>query len=75
MNMTANAILGNLETVECTCSWKGDDSKEKVLNFEDHFQKVWNGDCEGVRVFEAKNNFSKRKMILSSLSEKKKTQM
>ena len=54
MNMTANAILGNLETVECTCSWKGDDSKEKVLNFEDHFLKVWNGDCEGVRVVEAK---------------------
>lgn len=54
MNMTANAILGNLETVECTCSWKGDDSKEKVLNFEDHFQKVWNGNCEGVRVFDAK---------------------
>lgn len=37
MNMTANAILGNLETVECTCSWKGDDSKDKVLNFESHF--------------------------------------
>lgn len=55
MNMTANAILGNLETVECTCSWKGDDSKEKVLNFEDHFHKVWNDQCEGVLVYEAKH--------------------
>lgn len=54
MNMTANAILGNLETVECTCSWKGNDSKDKVLNFESHFQRVWNGNCDGVRIYEAK---------------------
>lgn len=54
MNMTANAILGNLETIECTCSWKGEDSKEKVLNFENHFQKIWSGECEGVKIFTAK---------------------
>lgn len=63
MNMTANAILGNLETVECTCSWKGEDSKEKVLNFEDHFHKVWNGTCDGVKIYEAKRFCSE---ILSS---------
>ena len=54
MNMTAYAILGNLETLECTCSWKGIESKEKVNSFENHFQKIWNGDCEGVLVYEAK---------------------
>ncbi len=54
MNLTANALLGNLETLECTCSWRGDDSKDKVSNFEQHFNKVWNGDCPGVKVFEAK---------------------
>ena len=54
MNMTAYAILGNLETVECTCSWKGEENKEKVDNFEKHFHKIWDGDCEGVRIYEAK---------------------
>lgn len=54
MNMTAYAILGNLETLECTCSWKGAESKEKVNSFENHFQKIWNGDCEGVLIYEAK---------------------
>lgn len=54
MNMTAYALVGNLETIECTCSWKGDDSREKVSAFESHFHKVWNGDCESVMVFEAK---------------------
>ena len=54
MNMTANAILGNLETIECTCSWRGEDSKDKVLNFERHFQRIWNGDCEGVKIYSAK---------------------
>lgn len=55
MNLTAAAILGNLETIECTCSWKGDDSREKVLSLEQHFHKVWNGECEGVKVYDAKH--------------------
>ena len=54
MNMTASAIIGNLETVECTCSWKGEDSRDKVFSFEEHFHKVWNGQCEGVRIYNAK---------------------
>lgn len=54
MNMTAYAILGNLETVECTCSWKGEDSREKVISFENHFHKVWNGECDGVLIYEAR---------------------
>lgn len=55
MNMTANAIMGNLETVECTCSWNGNDSMTKVMNFEEHFNKVWSGNCEGVRIYDAKH--------------------
>lgn len=55
MNMTAAAILGNLETIECTCSWKGNDSRDKVLSLEQHFHKVWNGECEGVKVYNAKH--------------------
>ena len=54
MNMTAFAIMGNLESIECTCSWKGDDSKEKVDSFENHFQKVWTGECKGVKIYDAK---------------------
>ncbi|MCD8288450.1 MAG: DEAD/DEAH box helicase family protein [Prevotella sp.] len=55
MNLTAAAILGNLETVECTCSWKGEDSKGKVFTLEQHFNKVWNGDCDGVLIYDAKH--------------------
>ncbi len=54
MNITAYAILGNLESIECTCSWKGEDSKEKVDSFESHFKKVWSGDCNGVKIYDAK---------------------
>lgn len=54
MNMTAAAILGNLETVECTCSWKGEDSKEKVLTLERHFHNVWNGELEEIHIFNAR---------------------
>lgn len=54
MNMTAYAILGNLETLECTCSWKGEESQDKVSSFENHFHKVWNGVCDGVKIYDAK---------------------
>lgn len=54
MNMTANALLDNLETIECTCSWKGKDSLDKVDNMEKHFLKVWNGTNENIHVYEAK---------------------
>lgn len=54
MNMTASAIMGNLETIECTCSWKGEDSKEKVFSLEQHFHEVWDGKCKDIYIFEAK---------------------
>ena len=54
MNMTANALLDNLETIECTCSWKGKDSLDKVKNMEAHFLKVWNGNSENIHVYEAR---------------------
>lgn len=54
MNMTANALLDNLETIECTCSWMGKDSMDKVHNMEAHFLKVWNGNSENIHVYEAK---------------------
>ena len=54
MNMTANAILGNLETIECTCSWSSEDSNKRVLDREAHFHKVWNGDGDGIKVYDAR---------------------
>lgn len=54
MNLTANAILGNLESIECTWSWKGEESLERVENYEEHFHKVWEGECEGIKIYEAK---------------------
>ena len=54
MNMTAFAILGNLETIECTCSWRGEENFDKVKSFEQHFHKVWSGNCCGVKIYDAK---------------------
>lgn len=54
LNMTANALLGNLETIECTCSWEGAENKKKIETFEQHFHKVWNGNVNGIKIYEAK---------------------
>lgn len=54
MNLTASAIVGNLETVECTCSWLGPESLDRVKNYEKHFNKIWSNTCEGISLYDAK---------------------
>lgn len=54
LNMTASALLTNLETIECTCSWKGDDSFGKVLDSVDHYERMWNGLNRETIIYEAK---------------------
>lgn len=54
LNMTASALLANLETIECTCSWKGEDSYGKVQDSIQHYEKMWNGRNEDIILYEAK---------------------
>ena len=53
LNMTAHALISNLETIECTCSWHGEESKERVLKLEEHFHKIWEGKANGIKIYEA----------------------
>ncbi len=53
MNFTASALVSNLETIDCTCSWKSADSKERIENSEKDFYEIWNGESVGVFVFPA----------------------
>lgn len=54
MNLTAAALIKNLETIECTCSWKGDDSRERIVASEQDFSEIWKGTNDSVWVFPAK---------------------
>lgn len=54
LNMTAGALLSNLETIECTCSWRGEDSYGKVQDSVQHYEKMWNGDNDDIILYEAK---------------------
>ena len=54
LNMTASALLSNLETIECTCSWRGDDSYGKVQDSVQHYEKMWNGNNDDIILYEAK---------------------
>lgn len=53
MNLTAAALVKNIETIECTCSWKGEDSQERIKISEQDFAAIWNGTNENVYVFPA----------------------
>jgi superfamily II DNA or RNA helicase len=54
MNLTAAALVKNIETIECTCSWKGEDSRERIEISEQDFTEIWTGANEAVLVFPAK---------------------
>jgi len=54
MNLTAAALLKNIETIECTCSWKSEDSKERIEISEQDFSEIWTGANNSVLVFSAK---------------------
>jgi superfamily II DNA or RNA helicase len=54
MNLTAAALVKNIETIECTCSWKSEDSRERIEISEQDFAEIWTGANESVLVFPAK---------------------
>jgi len=54
MNLTAAALVKNIETIECTCSWKGEDSRERIETSELDFVDIWNGINKNVLVYPAK---------------------
>jgi len=54
MNMTASALVSNLETIECTCSWRGEDSYLKVMDSVRRFEKMWCGQNDDVIIYDAK---------------------
>lgn len=53
MNLTASALINNIETIECTCSWSGLDSKQRIEVSEKDFIEIWDGKNESVFVFPA----------------------
>lgn len=54
MNLTASALVRNIETIECTCSWKSKDSLERINVSEQDFLDIWTGVNQSVLVFPAK---------------------
>ena len=54
LNMTASALLANLETIECTCSWRGEDSYGKVQDSVQHYDEMWNGRNNDIILYDAK---------------------
>lgn len=53
MNLTASALVNNIETIDCTCSWKSDDSTERIRITEQDFDEMWNGQNDNVHVYPA----------------------
>lgn len=53
MNLTAFGLTRNLESLDCICSWKSDDSKERIKCYHDDFESIWYMKNPDVLVFPA----------------------
>lgn len=52
MNETENALMINYETIDVFCSWKSDDSKERVLTKENAFISIWNNSEPNIQIID-----------------------
>lgn len=53
MNLTAAALIKNIETIECTCSWKSEDNQKRIEMSEEDFNEIWNENNVNVLVYSA----------------------
>lgn len=54
MNLTASALIRNIETIDCTCSWKGEENSERIKQSDEDFSEIWEGKSKLVAVYSAK---------------------
>lgn len=59
MNLTAAGLTRNIESIDCTCSWRTDDAKNRIACYHDDFNSIWNKENPDVMVFPA-DEFCKR---------------
>lgn len=53
MNLTAYGLTRNIESIDCVCSWKNDDDKERIQCYHEDFESMWNGDNPDVIIYDA----------------------
>lgn len=53
LNFTANALLRNIETIDCDYSWKSDETNQKINESKIDFNSVFNGENNDIIVIEA----------------------
>lgn len=55
LNFTCAAFLKNQESIDCSCSWKGEESKEKIEIYRRRWECVWSKRDPNVLVYDAHN--------------------
>lgn len=53
LNFTSAAFLRNQESIDCSCSWKGEDSREKISTYEKRWKRVWEKKDPNVHIYSA----------------------
>lgn len=53
LNFTSAAFLKNQESIDCTFSWKGNDSREKINAYQRRWERVWREEDPNVKVYSA----------------------
>lgn len=54
LNFTANALLKNIETIECDYSWKSEVSRHRIEETEEDFESIFTGQRDKIAVYEVR---------------------
>ena len=53
MNLTAAGLTRNIEAIDCVCSWRNEDAKNRIKCYQDDFDSIWNCQNQDVLVYSA----------------------
>ena len=53
MNLTATGLTRNIEAIDCVCSWRNEDAKNRIKCYQDDFDNIWNSQNQDVLVYSA----------------------
>lgn len=62
MNLTAAGLTRNIEAIDCVCSWRNEDDKNRIKCYQDDFDRIWNRQNPDMLVYSA-DEFCRRVVV------------
>lgn len=55
MNLTASGLVRNIEVIDTTCSWQGEDAAKRINCYQEDFNTIWEGFNSNIDIYPAED--------------------